>query len=57
MGTVFALDVSLQFVLEEMGLNNQEVTFKTNSKALYKWLKGDMHANFMGTTIYKKYSS
>ena len=43
---IYAAIESLQFVMEELGLNEQEVQFQTHSQVIHKWNSGDIQANW-----------
>ena len=43
---VMALEISLQFMLVEVGCADSEIEFKIHSSNIISWLKGDMQADW-----------
>ena len=42
----YALEESLQFVLEDIGIADQDIEFRTHSQVMQSWLAGDIQANW-----------
>ena len=42
---VYAIKESLQFVLEDLGIAEHSIEFRTHSQLMQSWLKVDLYAN------------